>query len=139
MNIASQTPEGQPNQCPLCGNRVLVEPSHPTHDAPCPHCGHLLYFVRSAKSSSDAFFFSSRYEADKVPPHMFGLVPLSVSVENEVIPVDKIGDLLVVASIASLSRDVRDKLQFILHCEVQDVLVSPKTFESLRQRQLESA
>src|SRR5215204_4953528 len=46
--ISSRTPEGEPDQCPLCGARVHVEPSQPTGDAPCPHCGHLLWFSRSA-------------------------------------------------------------------------------------------
>lgn len=92
----------------------------------------------SPKNSSEVFFFSSIYVADEVPFYIFGLVPFSVSVENEIIPVDQIDGLLVVASSASLSHEVRDKLQFILNCEVQDVLVPTNTFESLRRRQVES-
>ncbi len=45
MVIASRTPEGTPNRCPVCGNDLKVEPSQPTRDAPCPHCGHLLWFA----------------------------------------------------------------------------------------------
>src|SRR5215469_14441842 len=45
MNIASRTPEGQPNVCPVCGKYVQIEPSSPADDAPCPHCGSLLWFV----------------------------------------------------------------------------------------------
>jgi anti-anti-sigma factor len=44
MLISSRTPEGEPNRCPICGNVVRIEPSKDTHDAPCPHCGHLLWF-----------------------------------------------------------------------------------------------
>ena len=41
----TRTPEGTPNRCPLCGNAVWVEPSRATGDAPCPHCGTLLWFA----------------------------------------------------------------------------------------------
>lgn len=44
MNISSRTPEGEPNRCPVCGKAVRIEPSRPPGDAPCPHCGHLLWF-----------------------------------------------------------------------------------------------
>jgi hypothetical protein len=44
MTISSRTPEGDPNQCPLCGHHVRLEPSLGTRDAPCPRCGHLLWF-----------------------------------------------------------------------------------------------
>jgi hypothetical protein len=45
MTISSRTPEGDPNQCPICGHHVRLEPSIDTRDAPCPHCGHLLWFL----------------------------------------------------------------------------------------------
>jgi hypothetical protein len=45
MPISSRTPEGDPNRCPICGLDTRTEPSEtPTRDAPCPHCGHLLWF-----------------------------------------------------------------------------------------------
>jgi anti-anti-sigma regulatory factor len=44
MKIASRTPEGAPNRCPVCGSFIEVEPSDPPGDAPCPNCGHLLWF-----------------------------------------------------------------------------------------------
>jgi DNA-directed RNA polymerase subunit RPC12/RpoP len=44
MVISSRTPEGQPNCCPVCGKAVVMEPSQPFGDAPCPHCGCLLRF-----------------------------------------------------------------------------------------------
>lgn len=49
MIISSRTPEGLPNRCPLCGKRVIIEPSRPFGDAPCPHCGHLLFFLNTEK------------------------------------------------------------------------------------------
>lgn len=45
MVISSRTPEGRPNQCPVCGSDVRIEPSDPAGDAPCPRCGHLLWFA----------------------------------------------------------------------------------------------
>lgn len=45
MVISSRTPEGSPNRCPMCGNSVCIEPSLPLGEAPCPCCGHLLWFV----------------------------------------------------------------------------------------------
>lgn len=44
MQPASRTPEGEPNRCPVCGKEVRLEPSRPPGDAPCPNCGHLLWF-----------------------------------------------------------------------------------------------
>jgi anti-anti-sigma factor len=45
MVISSRTPEGRPNSCPVCGSSVSIEPSDPAGDAPCPRCGHLLWFA----------------------------------------------------------------------------------------------
>ncbi|HUT93197.1 MAG TPA: phosphopantetheine-binding protein [Thermoguttaceae bacterium] len=45
MVISSRTPEGTPNRCPICGADVKIEPSVLFGDAPCPHCGHLLWFT----------------------------------------------------------------------------------------------
>ena len=46
MTIASRTPEGRPNHCPVCGHDLKLEPSDPPGDAPCPRCGHLVWFSR---------------------------------------------------------------------------------------------
>ena len=46
MEPSSRTPEGWPNRCPVCGMDVCIEPSVPPGDAPCPHCGHLLWFAQ---------------------------------------------------------------------------------------------
>lgn len=44
MEISSRTPGGQPNNCPICRHDVVMEPSQPFGDAPCPYCGCLLRF-----------------------------------------------------------------------------------------------
>jgi hypothetical protein len=51
MQPASRTPEGEPNQCPICGKEVQLEPSRPPGDAPCPNCGHLLWFDSPSSSA----------------------------------------------------------------------------------------
>lgn len=45
MAISSRTPEGSANHCPVCDAFVCIEPSQPPGDAPCPHCGSLLWFL----------------------------------------------------------------------------------------------
>jgi anti-anti-sigma factor len=45
MVISSRTPEGQANRCIVCGSEVKIQPSDPACDAPCPRCGHLLWFT----------------------------------------------------------------------------------------------
>jgi acyl carrier protein len=45
MNISSRTPEGTPNECPVCQKELCIEPSTTFGDAPCPHCGTLLWFI----------------------------------------------------------------------------------------------
>src|SRR6266496_150438 len=50
--IASRTPEGDPNRCPVCGKDCRLEPSLPARDGPCPHCGHLLWFGEAPGSEA---------------------------------------------------------------------------------------
>lgn len=53
MEPSSRTPEGEPNRCPVCGGRVRLEPSQPAGDAPCPHCGCLMWFGRASAEGID--------------------------------------------------------------------------------------
>ncbi len=46
MTISSRTPEGEPAVCPICDAAFTAEPSQPGGDAPCPCCGHLVWFDR---------------------------------------------------------------------------------------------
>jgi eukaryotic-like serine/threonine-protein kinase len=54
MEPSTRTPEGEPNCCPVCGKSLCIEPSRPPGDAPCPHCGHLLWFEPSIVRESTA-------------------------------------------------------------------------------------
>jgi acyl carrier protein len=51
MIISSRTPEGFPTRCTLCGTETNLEFSYPAGDAPCPSCGHLLWFSAKVFSS----------------------------------------------------------------------------------------
>lgn len=46
MSISSRTPGGEPAECPLCHELVVVEPSILIGDATCPNCGQLLWFLQ---------------------------------------------------------------------------------------------
>jgi hypothetical protein len=54
MVASSRTPEGTPNRCPVCKKAIEIEPSMPFGDAPCPHCGCLLWFIAA---ESDVRFY----------------------------------------------------------------------------------
>lgn len=53
LQISSNTPEGQPSECPVCRKKVWIAPSQATRDATCPHCGSLLWFDASADDVED--------------------------------------------------------------------------------------
>jgi acyl carrier protein len=60
MPIASRTPEGWPNRCPVCGAEWWIEPSQPTGDAPCPACGVLVWFDAEGKENEVAEIIARR-------------------------------------------------------------------------------
>jgi acyl carrier protein len=43
--ISPRTPDGLPGLCPVCESLVCIDATSLTGDAPCPHCGHPLWFV----------------------------------------------------------------------------------------------
>jgi len=56
MLHSTRTPEGEPNQCPVCGKAFVLEPSVPPGDGPCPHCGSLVWFPRAREVGWTAGF-----------------------------------------------------------------------------------
>lgn len=44
MMSESSIPEDSTDQCSICGQEVTVDPSSPSDDARCSHCGHLSWF-----------------------------------------------------------------------------------------------
>src|ERR1019366_9110035 len=45
MVISMSTAQGRPDTCPICGADLKGEPSDPGRHAPCPQCGHRLWFT----------------------------------------------------------------------------------------------
>lgn len=82
MVISSRTPEGYPNRCPLCGNVVCVEPSRPFGDAPCPCCGHLLWFL--AIGSEQLFFLAE--QSDDIRERVFDRLCEELGVHRDNLP-----------------------------------------------------
>ncbi len=125
MVISSRTPDGWPNECPICGHSILILPSPNTLDAPCPHCGHLLWFTDGALvpiwTSSQRAATTQSYEipdAIVIEDHVVELMPQSVARENLVIPIAESVDALLIAAATPIDRGTIDKLQFILHRRV---------------------
>ena len=64
MAISSRTPEGRPNRCLVCGADIVIVPSDPAGDAPCPACGHLIWFDRDDHSDEQII----RLAAERLQP-----------------------------------------------------------------------
>src|SRR5690348_5075785 len=56
MIMASRTLEGSPWRCPMCAADVRMEPSWPSGDATCPHCGTLLWPERRYLQTTCRFY-----------------------------------------------------------------------------------
>jgi hypothetical protein len=74
MTIASRTPEGDPNRCPVCGHALRLEPSWPSGDAPCPSCGSLLWFAPATAAAQPG----PAREGPRVPTGAGGRVRVKV-------------------------------------------------------------
>jgi anti-anti-sigma factor len=46
MDDPSPTPDGRAYGCPACDKALKIESWEDLGDSPCPHCSHLLWFVR---------------------------------------------------------------------------------------------
>jgi hypothetical protein len=68
---------------------------------------------------------------DRIPGFLLDTIPLSVCLENRLVPVDEIGNTLVVASAEPLPPDMLEKLQFIMNRYVRNVVVPSEEFERL--------
>ncbi|NOX54519.1 MAG: hypothetical protein GXP27_08785 [Planctomycetes bacterium] len=67
MTISSRTPDGAFGRCPVCQKALRMTPSEPAGDAPCPHCGVLLWFV--VADERPVFFDKRRF---RFSPERFG-------------------------------------------------------------------
>ena len=53
MEPSSRTHEVEPNQCPVCSHRIILDTSGSPFAATCPHCGCLLWFDRNGSLTAD--------------------------------------------------------------------------------------
>jgi len=80
MDDSASTPEGSVNCCPACGKSITTEPLASVGDVPCPHCNHLLWFVRRSEDGIVVLTFlpglmlasESRERIDDVTDAMHG-------------------------------------------------------------------
>jgi predicted RNA-binding Zn-ribbon protein involved in translation (DUF1610 family) len=57
MDAASRIADDAAKRCPACDGEVLLELLDPAGDAPCPHCGALLWFLRTCRRQAVVFTF----------------------------------------------------------------------------------
>jgi anti-anti-sigma factor len=80
MVISSRTPEGRRNHCRVCGSDLKIEPSVPAGDAPCPRCGHLLWFVWEEMGDAEVI----RCTGSRLDPESWDRLIDSVTMRNGV-------------------------------------------------------
>ena len=97
MIVASRTPEGSPNHCSVCGAEVVLEPSRPPGDAPCPNCGSLLWF-------SDSGFVEEALHRVAEGPSLHNLL-LSLGLQSLLASPDIMGDSMLKNAFAQLMLD----------------------------------
>ncbi len=121
--IASRTPEGEPNRCPLCGNSVILEPSLPLGDAPCPHCGQLLWFVRAAGDTRVFIGPDSALARQQI---------LEAIAARMGIPEERLADVKSLTDLARVmmeqSTDSLDMIELIMELEEEFPDLSSETF-----------
>ena len=132
MEISSRTPEGRFNVCPICSKSLRIEPSFPSCDAPCPHCGHLLWFSPLSDIVAPISTFDDRSldlaavslpESFEIPDYVVHLIPASVARERRVLPLSESANALVVAISYPLDQEAVEMLRFILNRRVLAVVV----------------
>jgi anti-anti-sigma factor len=124
MSISSRTPEGEPCRCPLCGAENDVEPSSPPGDAPCPQCGHLIWF--SAEHGGGEL--NLKYQGPHFTPEMArGLENLVMDqrdrdlvIDLENVPYLSSGALAVLINIGKVIRQANLKVRRV-HPDLREV------------------
>lgn len=116
MDVSSRTPEGSPNTCPVCGKQVVIEPTRPPGDAPCPHCGTLLWFFPDAE---ECYFYEAkeiapiRSEVDALIDFM-NASPDSLDIVELVMNLEEEFDITIPEADAQQIQSVRDALRYLL-------------------------
>ena len=63
--ISSRTPDGIPGKCPVCQQEVVLQPSEPLADCPCPCCGTLIWPVSSSDELAGLFAIADELSPEK--------------------------------------------------------------------------
>ena len=108
MTVSSRTPEGQPNRCPICDHKIIIEPSQPFGDAPYPSCGQLLWFTRL--QDGVMFYDSITAEVTKKRIRKFISQQLGVAL-------DKIPEKIQVIDPFALGVDSLDVVELVMEIE----------------------
>jgi len=85
---------------------VFVEPSRPFGDAPCPSCGHLLWFL--ATLSEPLFFLAE--ESDDIRERVFDRLSEELGVRRDTLPTNP-------SSLEDLGVDSLDIAQLVMELE----------------------
>ena len=127
--ISSRTPEGWSNRCPVCRHACSIEPSMDSHDAPCPNCGHLLWFSKlgvAHVSAADLAQFNNPEITEgtlpddlSIAPQVLELCTQQLAIENCVLPIDCSRDSVLIAMHDPSNTEKVDKLRFILNRDIR--------------------
>jgi hypothetical protein len=121
MTISSNTPEGFDYYCPICRNRFIEQPSHPTGEVICPACGSLaLVTIELTNTSFDA--------------SILGEIPESIMKEHRIIPLRRRGSTLFIATAEVKESDFVAQLSYILDCDVRFVMCASSHIDEVIQR-----
>mgnify|MGYP002623666110 FL=1 len=139
MEISSRTPEGDDNRCPICDKPVVIAPSRPPGDAPCPHCGYLLWFWNSDLDGSEEALtereVASMLKNRRIPMEVLETIPESVARENTIIPIARgAKELCIAVPQGAFAEETKQKLEFILDCGVRVVRAKARVIHEAIER-----
>ncbi len=139
--ISSRTPEGWDNRCPVCKHACAVEPSGDSYDAPCPNCGHLLWFANSGMGivsltdlgelSHSEVTTGTLPDGLTVASQILELCPKQMAIENCILPIDCAADSVLIAMHDPSNIDKVDKIRFVLN---QDIRILHVDKDSLQRQ-----
>ena len=138
-SISSRTPEGWSNRCPVCGYACTIEPSMDSYDAPCPNCGHLLWFskvgIAHVSAAGHAQVDNLELTEGTLPddfsiaPGLLEICPAELAIENCVLPIDGSRDNVLVAMHDPSNIEKVAKLRFILNQDIRILHVDRDSLE----------
>ena len=142
--ISSRTPEGWDNRCPICKHDCTIEPSGDSYDAPCPNCGHLIWFANwgiALVSATDLARLSNpEFTAGTLPndltvaPQILGLCTQQMAIGNCILPIDCSADAVLIAMHDPSNVELIDKIRFVLNLDIRILHVDQDSL----QRQIQA-